>query len=381
MKRVFRHFKKMLAAFFARFFATFVPTRKQILFNSFSGKQYSDNPKSISEKMHELYPSFKIIWFIKKDCLKKNKASIPGYVRVVTTSYSYFFNFYTSYCVVKNDIFTEYEGKRKRQFFVQTWHGDRGFKKILFEKNIDINNRFICNDAKVVDLSVAGSSFGESVYRTAFLYNGLVLKKGCPRNDILLHENKNLKSIIYKRLGIDDGFKILLFAPTFRKKDESCSLSFNVGMVLDSLNEKEKWICLIRAHVDCFGFEDNIYNESVIDVSQYPDMADLLLVSDVLITDYSSSALDFVLRKKPVVLFCPDLSFYCSNVRDFKVSPKESGLVVVEKEQDLLSFLRNINHYDSDDVYNKCDRVYGIAESGNSAELVCDCIAEHFLKK
>ena len=209
--------------------------------------------------------------------------------------------------LVDNFNRAHYMLKFRNQVYVQTWHGDRAFKKVLFDAYPD--EPF--PDGEQIDLAVAGSDYGERQYRSAFRYAGPVLKVGLPRNDLLVDPPEGLRERVRSALGAGENDRLLLYAPTFRDATrggrQPCPFSMEAALERLSEITGSRWLCLARGHdmnsgVDCPG---------AIDATGYPEMAELLLAADMLITDYSSSAGDFALTGRPVILTRPTARRTC----------------------------------------------------------------------
>ncbi len=356
---------------YTRLYGLFHPMEKKILFSSFSGRQYSDNPRAVCEKMHQLYPDYRLVWRLRSE--EDPYSLVPDYVekKKMEGRFSFYQELATSCCYVTNEGITSTFAKRKGQFFVQTWHGDRPFKKVLYDVPGYGNKKSgILIDDKVTDLCVAGSDAGEQQFRSAFRYKGEVLKAGTPRNDKLLQNSEEEKKVIRNRLGLGDE-KLLLYAPTFRDGQKNKQEVIDLPRVLDALKQDgHSWKCLARAHASSKGLNVGSQND-IMNVSAYPDMADLMLISDLLITDYSSCAGDFVITGKGVILAIFDKEEYVKNCRDFSIDPKDARFLIAENMDQLIQIISDT----SDGGYQKnCREVadfFHIQESGAAAEAVC----------
>ena len=347
--------------------------RNKIVFISFDGKSYSDNPKAISEKLHELYPKFEIVWIFNN--LEGKRKIVPDYVRCVKRgSYRALKELATAKFWVDNfcksiDIY-----KCKKQVYIQTWHGDRGFKKILYDSTF-ISNRDKYIEEDICDLAVSGSDFADRVYKTAFNYNGEILKVGCPRNDMLIKNDSRLKDSIRRFLNIEQKVKILLYAPTLRREASNKKTTQSLGNIdlQVIINEIEKntnkpWICFLRAHSAVAGLSNIPKGDKFIDVSSYEDMSDLLMISDMLITDYSSSAGDFALLHRPIILFQNDREVFIKNDRALYFDIDESPFIIAKCEKDIIDIVGKLNR---DLAYQNCKDIlefYGTNETGRAAE-------------
>ena len=371
---------KMLARRIITKINSFKPIEKKVIFNSFGGKQYSLDPRAISEKMHELYPDYELVWVIWPQY--RANTFVPDYVRVIDGRWEFAREIATAAAYVTTNPLEKDIIKRKGQFFVQTWHGDRGFKRCLYEawgyregKKVEIF------DNKFTDLCVAASNYGVDVYHKAFKYEGEILKVGMPRNDKILNINMDEVEVVKKRIGITAKTKILTYAPTFSDNNTGIQAAMiNINETLAYLSgEGEKWICLVRSHSASKGIAIKS-NENIIDVSDYPDMADLLMITDMLITDFSSCAGDFILRRRPVILALFDDYGYRETEKNFRVNVEDTGFIIAHNQNELMDILKNTSSKEYSDNCEKVLRFYGTIENGHSAEIICNRINNSFQK-
>lgn len=354
----------------------------QILFMSYGGSAYSDSQRFISERIHELNKSIKIIWLINNP--KKTNSNIPTYVIVKKNTIHNFAKYVSSsICVLNNFEYTNRFYKRKRQIFIQTYHGDRGFKKVSYGAHPFDG---IAIDYKITDLCIAGSDYGEQVYKECLLYKGEILKKGMPRNDALVNIDKQTDRIqkIRKVLKLNNKSNILLYAPTFRDTQSNFMCEINFVKIIELLKEKynSEWTLILRKHHGMQNLSCNNLPDNFIDASDYDDMSDLLLVSDFLITDFSSCAGDFVLTNKPIVL-CPfDFDYYTKNCRNLNMeSIKSPGYYVAFNQEELESLIREKTIEDFKNRNKKVMEFYKVNETGKSSEIICEWIFDRIKGK
>lgn len=379
MKKIIKYIIYFSEIFYTKFYSIFHKIQKQVMFESFYGKQYSCNPRAVSEKLHELYPDFKIVWFLNK---KDSYNLLPDYVEVIyKKNLNYFRKLATSFCYITNEGMAYPLSKRKKQLFLQFWHGDRGFKKILYEVHPKLYMR--CLDDAITDFCIAGSDFGEERYKKAFKYSGKILKIGSPRNDRLVNVNNIEKSNIKKLLGISDNCKILLYAPTFRSNSKAAKSTYEAPddrLDFEKLKSVlalsgDEWCICFRAHPTV---NENVNNSFVYDVSKYPDMTDLLVIADILITDYSSSAQDFVLTGRPVLLANFDIEDYEKNSRSLWALPSDIGFLSARTKEELYTMLEQILKNEISQDLGKIKQFYGTNETGCASKIVCDLINTNY---
>lgn len=353
---------------------------KSVFFASFRG-QYSDNPRAISECLHQMAPDVKIVWMVKPQFRKY----VPDYVTVVPPTPRLALKAQARASAwVLNYVYRLNSGiyKSPDQYYIQTWHGDRGLKTIGYTDEIGKvkrnkrNNSYLMSDC---DLFIAGSDYGAMKAHKGLRYEGEVMTVGMPRNDKLTNIQAYKKEVaeIRRRIGIEENTNILLYAPTFRKAGDELQCLIDIGQTVANLEiNGNKWTCLIRSHSLTKRLkvtqEETVYQ----DVSDYPDMADLLLATDLLITDYSSCAGDFLLTGKPVILAHFDKESYQSEDRLLWVDAEEAGYLVAKNQDELNNILKKIDTYNHHSINEKVLQFYGTKETGQSSEAVAKKILQ-----
>lgn len=356
----------------------FYGVKDRVVFISFDGRSYSDNPKAISESLHTIAPDIEIVWALKRG----KEQQMPQYAKVITPENyrRYLKTIVTSKCVVTNFAFPVIPKSRK-QLFIQTWHGDKAFKKIQYDNPFVEKNFFRAESVEgFCDICVAGSDYGERKFRSAFKYKGEILKVGTPRNDRLVFPNQEEIISFKKKLGINDNTHILMYAPTIRKKElDSMEVrEIDFERTLDILEKRDgcEWKCFLRAHPGTHKLTGVEYSERIVDVSDYEEMSDLLLITDFLISDYSSCAGDYALLGRKIVLFQADIEDYLRNERSFYYDIKQSPYYVAESQEELEMIINT--HSDEEFKQNCLDvlKFYGDCESGHAAEEVANRIID-----
>ena len=351
---------------------------RKVVFSCFQGRNYADNPRYISERLHDKCPEARIVWLFRPDAMEKVRDRLPDYVVPVSMkSFRAYAELATARVWVdnytKNNLLT---WDAKKQFYIQTWHGDRGFKRVGFDD--EKSDRSVERVERRCAMMIAGSEFGRNTYRTAFGFQGEVLMDGCPRNDVLMRNDPGEAAKIRRRLSIPEGVKLLMYAPTYRdmRMWKSQEAALDVPRTLDHLERTtgERWRCLYRAHYMNTELVMGARDDRLIDVSGYPEMTELLLITDMLITDYSSCGGDFALLRRPVFLYHADAEEYLRECRSFYFDIEKSPFLVAHSPQELE---RLIDETDARKARENCealDRFFGTTETGHAADAVCDYI-------
>ena len=352
----------------------------KIVFCSYRGTQYSDNPRAISERLHELEPGREIVWLFQEPDHKR--AIAPDYVRRVGyTSFRAIYELATAKIWVDNNIKPDFLIKRKNQRYMQTWHGDRGPKAVLCASiTADPNRRYV--ETKGCDVMLTGSKFGERKLRGAFRYEGEFLKNGCPRNDMLIKADSSKAGSIRSALGLDAESRLVLYAPTFREYCKYQSHPQDIGDIdlsslLDRLEEHtgEKWYCLLRRHHSVRAMKNQKADGRVMDVSDYDEMNELMLISDILITDYSSSSGDFPLTMRPLFLYHPDISAY-SKERNLYFDFQDSPFLIARSQQELEQIVCETSAEKAAENCREILQFFNVYETGSATERAVECILQ-----
>ena len=354
-----------------------------VVFSSFDGRSYNDNPRYISEALHELRPQTKIVWLFKDVNAARAKYDIPDYVLALNNIAREGVS-----ALARARVAVDNFNKRfylnfpaRGQVYVQTWHGDRAFKKVGYDDPARHNYML----EEKCTLGVTGSDYGDMQFRSAFHYKGELMKVGYPRNDILVRDDPAERAAVRARLGVEDGARLLLYAPTYRDSESPQNTEhwkhrahMDLSRALDALERAtgERWRCLMRGHymmtLDAPGGSPDA---RLIPASDYPEMAELLLAADALLTDYSSCAGDFALRRKPIYLYQDDLEDYVNNNRRLYFDMKDSPYWVASTPEELD---RLIEATTPERARENCDAIlkfYGAAETGHAARSVAEYIA------
>ena len=358
-----RFIKNSVLRFFCVFFSVFCRlNRKKIFFRAYNGLRYACNPRAISEKMHELAPDMEIVWSLNEP---EKATDVPDYVRVVKKkSLAEYKELFTSkFWVLNAGLMVPC--KRKGQFYMDTWHGDRAFKNV--DMTSDGSSR-LSEAYKRADVILSGSDYGDEIIRRSLNPNAEILRCGTPRNDMFFHDNSLIAESVRKALDLGRFEKILTYAPTFRGNGKAADL-LDFSFLADELEKRDgkKWGILIRQHHKVKMQPDWKADSRIVDASKYPEMQDLLLVSDMVISDYSSLVGDYVLLNRPVVLYVPDLDDYKSS-RGLNFDIEKSPFRYAKNAKDLFQTILDFKESDAPENCRQILDFYGhVCENGTAS--------------
>lgn len=324
LKKILRHRKDLAKFLYDHTFLGKSMKEHWILLESFLGKNYSDSPKYIYEYLAKNHPGkYKFIWVI-----DKKNTKIP-YPHTKIRRYSIRYYYYLARCkyYVFNGRQPDWVQKREGNIFLQTWHGTP-LKKLVFDID-DISSatpkykQQVFKQSRAWDYLIAPNAFSSETFRRCFAYENAMLDTGYPRNDILHSPDKNeIAAKIRKRLRIPEGKKVILYAPTWRDDEfyAKGQYKFELHLELEMMREQlgEEYVILLRTHyfiadaLDVSALKGFAYN-----MSRYDDISELYLISDILITDYSSVFFDYANLKRPMLFFTYDLEKYRDILRGF----------------------------------------------------------------
>ena len=314
---------------------------KLILFNSFAGRKFGDSPKAIYEimKSDPRFKDYKIVWAfhrpedylvpnkIKTDGLEYFKTALAARVWVTNSSVERGLNF-----------------KGKHTLYFNTWHGTP-MKKM--GEDINLGNKAFKNKGKsCFDIMMSQGHFETNAFSHSFhIPKENFLEVGLPRNDILANYTEEQRLAIREKLKIRPGQTVILYCPTYREydKDEMFGVVMAPPINLRTWEKElgDGYVLLVRAHYEVSRVMEIKDNEFVRNMTDYPDLEELYIASDVLISDYSSVFFDYSITEKPMLHFCYDYNEYSSKRGlYFDIRKKISG---ADTEAAVIKLIKELN--------------------------------------
>ena len=301
-----------------------LPLRDAALFISWKGKACTDNPRAIADELRRRGDDREHLWAV-------NDWSVPlpdGATGVLTGTEDYFEALARARYLISNDDMTPAYAKRDGQVYVQTWHGTP-LKRIGFDVD---QPQFmsgtsyldhLARDVAKWDLLLSPNPFSTPIMQRAFRYDGEICESGYPRNDLLCSpDTERIAEQVRARLGIPAGKRVVMYAPTWRDNQYYASGRYRFDFRLDLERAWRElgdgYVILLRGH---HHMADDVPAGTrpgfVINVTRYPEITDLFLVSDAIITDYSSVMFDFAPTGRPMLFYTYDLEQYRDKLRGF----------------------------------------------------------------
>lgn len=370
----------------------FIPSDPNtILFISFHGRGYSDNPKALYEylKHNSTYRNYTFVWAIKHH--KKKKIDIPGAKVIEYFSIPYFFYLARSRFWIVNCKLPLYVLKKKEQIYLQTWHGTP-LKRLAHDILVPEGTTFYRshmseedmkktydNDVAKYTYMISPNQFCTEVFQSAFqIDRERLIETGYPRNDYLSNVTATEVKEIKQRLHLPMDKKIILYAPTWRDNQFSAS-GYTFALKVDFLAWKEllgeEYIVLFKPHyliTSTYAHEKELEN-FVYDMDAMFDISDLYVISDILVTDYSSVFFDFAILKRPIYFYMYDIDEYGEELRGFYLDiHKDLPGDLFREEKALLTAMKH-QVYDAQRM-EKFNRRFNNCEDGNASKRVIDLV-------
>ena len=362
-----------------------------IMFHTFNGQAYSDSPKAIYDYMqkNEKYSDFQYIWAFKEPnkykFLENNKNT-----KVIKSNSKEFEKYLqkAKYWIFNYTVM-DYQYPKRNQIFVQCWHGTP-LKKLGYDLKNTYNamnseeeiHRKYKLDAKKFKYIISPSKFASEKFISAWnLKNNnmtnKVIEKGYPRNDFLYNFNNEDIEKFKRKLNLPENKKIILYAPTWRDDEHQAEIGYTYKTQVDfDMLQKElqdEYVILFRAHyliANSFDFEK--YNGFVYDVSKIDDINELYIISDILITDYSSVFFDYANLKRPMIFYMYDFNKYKDDLRGFYLDIDELPGEIIKTDIDLIKAIKETNNFKYNDKYKNFNEKYNYLDDGQATKRVVE---------
>ncbi len=365
-----------------------------IVFDAYMGRQYACSPKAIYEELKnsKKYKNFKFVWAFKNPNdykrLKSKKTSLVKY-----GSKNYYKLMSQAKYWITNSRLNEVILKKRNQVYIQCWHGTP-LKKLGYDITVsggnamnsvkDIRYKYK-TDSKRYDYMISPSKFCTEKFASAFDIKNkeILIETGYPRNDFLINFKKTDVDRIKKELDIPKKKKVILYAPTWRDDQHSAGIGYTYQPSIDFDELKKQfgseYVLLFRTHYFIANYIDlDKYNGFVYNVSQYDDINDLYVISDILITDYSSVFFDYANLKRPMIFYMYDYDAYKNKLRDFYIDLDELPGPIVRTEKELNEAIKNIDKKKYAKEYKKFNEKYNYLDDGFCAKRVIEkCVKKH----
>ncbi|MEC4199925.1 CDP-glycerol glycerophosphotransferase family protein [Bacillus sp. AAVF1] len=362
--------------------------KKTVIFESFAGKQYSCNPRAIYEYMKEHHPEYNLIWSVNPSYTEIFEEKNVPYIHRFTLKWL-FAMARAEYWVV-NSRLPLWIPKPKHTTYVQTWHGTP-LKRLAVDMeevhmpgtNTEKYKQNFTKEASKWDYLISPNRYSTEIFARAFQFNKTMIESGYPRNDFLYTDNRpETMKAIKRKINIPEDKKVILYAPTWRDDQfyKKGKYKFDLDLNLDKLREEigDNYVIVLRMHyLVAENFDLSPYKGFAYDFSSYEDIRELYMVSDLLITDYSSVFFDFANLKRPMIFFVPDIETYRDKLRGFYFDfEQEAPGPLVKTTEEVIEKIKETetSDYRLPDIFEPFYEKFCYLETGNSSEKVVNRI-------
>lgn len=367
LKKVLRNLLWQLLSFLPK-------DKRRAVCQSFYGRGYSDSPKAVAEELRRR--GFRVYWIVKGN---SEAESLPADVTpLLIDSPRAIWHQCRAGVWVDCCRKWAYTQKRGKTLYVQTWHGFP-LKRIEGDAGDALPEDYLRaakKDSAMADLFLSDSRFLTEIYRRAFWYEGEILEAGFPRQDVLTQSHPELTKKVRAALHLPPEKKLCLYAPTFRKDMSLEQYDLDYARLDRALGERfgGEWLVLAKLHPNIASRAAELHLDpaAVANASDYPDIQELYLACDVLVTDYSSVMFDFMATGKPCFLYINDLAAYKADRNfyfDLDLLPFPRGESNDELEALILSYRQ-----ENADAVARFREEFGMVQPGNAAAKTADWI-------
>ena len=378
------------SGYYKKFCSELEIDNNKIVIDNFNGNSYGCNPKYITEEINRRGLKYDIVWLVRSVKNEIEKNVFPSNVRLVGYGTKLALKELASAKLWidnqrKNYFIKKGLTKKNGQYFIQTWHGSLGIKKLDADVKAftdEYKQEWVERakfDSSMWDYLLTNSEFENEIFRHALWFNNEIKQYGHPRNDVFFKDSSSINIKLREFYNIPKSKKILLYVPSFRDDENIDCYKLDYNKVLSAIEKKfgSEWICITRLHPRAKKFDSELIPpfSNIIDGTFYPDIQELLVSADIAITDYSSCIFDFMLSKKPAFIFATDIEKF-NNDRGFYY-PLESTPFPVSSDNETL--INNIEKFDYEEYKIKVENFInnkGCVEDGHASERTVDLIEE-----
>jgi CDP-glycerol glycerophosphotransferase (TagB/SpsB family) len=339
--------------------------RNAVYFESFYGRSATCNPRALDGEVAQHYPQLTRFWGVDDASIPVPEGSIP----VIRGTREWWEARATSRYVVANDWLRRQFRPQPFQVVLQTWHGSMLKRIGLDRPNVPpAKQRVILRERSKWDLLLSQNHHSTEILASAYAWDRPIMEEGYPRDDPL---STRTGEDVRARLGIAPGKTAVLYAPTWRENLTSMVTFLDLESLTRDLGDD--YVLLLRGHSRTVAYGGTITLPGVIDVTTHPDITELFLAADVLITDYSSVMFDFSVTRRPMIFFVPDMDDYRDSIRGvyFDLSELAPGPVLYTQD-DVRAALQDLDSQQEKyaELYEAWVQRFNHHDDGHAAERI-----------
>ncbi len=270
--------------------------KKKIVFSNFNGGGFGDNTRYIAEECIRQKIPYELFWV----CERQGCTFPPELMIIKPNTLRFVYHMSTAGFWVDNTRKLYYFKKKRSQVYIHTWHAGPGMKRIERDAGTGLSEAYIAyakRDSEHIDLLLSNCHFWTQCFRSCFWYNGPILEKGLPKNDLYFRDMQPIRAKIRQFYGLSEEVNLVLYVPTWRENRKLHVYHLDFEGCLDALEQRfgGTWVMLVRLHPNVNAADFDIrYTSRVLNASPYDNAQELLAAGDAVITDYSSCGFDYI---------------------------------------------------------------------------------------
>lgn len=370
-----------------------IDKQKIVMWTFECGGGYGCSPKYVAEEIlrrnREGKTRYEIVWLL-NDMEKEFPKEIK---KVKNTLWNRAYHLSTAGTWLSNTRTFYGTKKRKGQRYIQTWHATicikpiGKYRKERLPKMAYLVSRY---DSELIDYVLSGSRWCDHMYRKGLIYDGEIVKTGTPRCDVLFNQREEKRLQMRQEYGIPQDANIILYAPTFRGGSQSKvrfvdteESTVDFERLVEAFEKRfgGTWYVFLRLHPQLAAKMEKLKIRHVwnrlIDVSQRPDMNEIIAGADAFLTDYSSAVFEAAMAGQPGFLYVDDLEEYVEDRGDLMFDMYKLPFPVALNNEELMG---NILEFDEEEYKRKTEKFMkkmGIFEDGKASGRVVELIGAY----
>lgn len=344
-------------------------------FESFLGKSANDNTLAVYRELRRRRPDLRLYWGVSDLSVELPDGAEP----VLLRSSAWWECMADSRYIVTNAWMSTNFVRHPHQRVLQTWHGTPlkllGFDRIGTKRGDEYRKKTL-REVGMWDLLIAQNPYSAEIFRRAYGFGNEMLEIGYPRNDILSGPSAEAtRDRIRERLGLAPGQLAVLYVPTWRENAKGLFRELDFDQLVTEVGPD--CTLLVRGHSNTIRSDHAVSGRQVLDVTLYPDVSELYLAADVMITDYSSTMFDYSITGKPMIFFAPDIQQYSGKLRGtyFDLAESAPGPVLATTSE-VVSALGDLDRLQSDHAaaYSAWQQRFNPYDDGHAAQRAVDAL-------
>ncbi len=353
--------------------------RRKIVFSNFNGGSFGDNPRYIAEACIRRKLPYKLYWV----CTNPKAADFPSKLTPIRpNSLSFVYHMATSRFWIDNTRKLYYFKKKKNQIYIHTGHGGPGIKRIERDAQNGLTPEYIAfakRDSAHMDLLLSNCRFFTQCLRSSYWYDGPILEKGIPKNDLYFRDMSESRALIRQYYHLPKDARVALYVPTWRENRKLNVYHLDFEGCLNAFEKRfgGNWYMLMRMHPNVNADDFDIrYTSRVINASPYPNVQELLAGGDAVITDYSSCGFDYIQLNRPSFLYAEDYE-QMKRERGFYLELEELPVPAAFSNEELLHNIRTFSWEEYERRRAPFMERMEYYDDGHASDAVVDYILEH----